>query len=64
MDCDNVAFAKKYILDGLKEAKIIPDDSRKYVAGLGGDFFEIDKNNPRVEVAFIPEELFPVPRVQ
>jgi len=28
MDCDNVAFAKKYILDGLKEAKIIPDDSR------------------------------------
>ena len=49
MDIDNVAFAKKFINDGLKMAGVIIDDSRKFIAGFSDDFF-IDKNRPRVEV--------------
>ncbi len=48
-DIDNVAFAKKFILDGLVLAGVLIDDSRKYVAGLE-DFFHVDKNLPRIEV--------------
>lgn len=48
-DIDNVAFAKKFILDGLVHAKVLKDDSRKYVKGFSDDFF-IDADNPRVEV--------------
>jgi len=48
-DPDNVAFAKKYILDGIKEAGIIPDDSMTYIVSFA-DFFHIDTKNPRVEV--------------
>jgi len=50
-DPDNVAFAKKFILDGLVVAKLIPGDGRKVVKGFI-DEFEIDKTNPRVEVSF------------
>lgn len=52
-DIDNVAFAKKFINDGLVMAKVLKDDSRKYVNAFEDRFF-IDKTNPRVEVAFIP----------
>jgi len=48
-DTDNVAFAKKFINDGLVLAEVIEDDSRKYVAGFSDEFY-IDKNNPRVEI--------------
>lgn len=47
-DTDNVAFAKKFIKDGLVRAEILEDDSRKFVAGFS-DRFYIDKENPRVE---------------
>lgn len=33
-DIDNVAFAKKFILDGLKLAGVIADDSPKWVVGF------------------------------
>lgn len=33
-DIDNVAFAKKFILDGLKLAGVIVDDSPKWVVGF------------------------------
>lgn len=49
-DCDNIAFAKKYILDGLKLAKVIPNDSRRFVSCFGGEFFKVDKKKPRVEI--------------
>lgn len=49
-DCDNVAFAKKFILDGLVEAGILLGDSRKYVIGFLDDFPEPDKDNPHVTV--------------
>lgn len=48
-DLDNVFSAKKFILDGLIEAGVIPDDSQKYVRGLRDEIF-IDPKAPRVEV--------------
>lgn len=52
-DADNVAFAKKFILDGLVDAGVLIDDSRKYVVGFIDVFPEPDKNNPRVIVEII-----------
>ena len=48
-DSDNVAFAKKFALDGLVRAKVLVDDSRKYVSGFSDNFY-IDKKNPRLEI--------------
>ncbi len=49
MDTDNVAFAKKFINDGLVLAKVLENDSRKFIGGFS-DLFLIDKEKPRVEV--------------
>ena len=49
-DVDNIAFAHKFILDGLVDAGVLKGDSRKFVIGLEDDFSEIDPDNPRVEV--------------
>lgn len=54
-DIDNVAFAKKFILDGLVLAGVIEDDSRKFVRALG-DVFYVDKDNPRVEIEIQNDE--------
>jgi Holliday junction resolvase RusA-like endonuclease len=48
-DPDNIAFAKKFILDGLYHAGIIENDGWKYIHGFT-DVFKIDKINPRVEI--------------
>lgn len=48
-DPDNVAFAKKFILDGLVQAGVLKNDGRKQIEGLE-DRFGVDKQNPRVEV--------------
>lgn len=53
-DLDNVSFAKKFINDGLVAAKVLKDDSQKYIAGFSDEFF-IDKENPRVEVTIKTE---------
>ena len=37
-DLDNIAFAKKFILDAMVTQGIIPDDSQKYVVGLSDTF--------------------------
>jgi len=52
MDLDNVAFAKKFILDGLIEAGVLYDDSQKWVKGFK-DTFEVDKKNPHIEVNMV-----------
>ena len=52
-DVDNVRFAAKFILDGLVMAKVIDNDSRKFICGLS-DEFPIDKINPRVEILITP----------
>lgn len=49
-DVDNVAFAKKFILDGLVLAGVLEGDGRKYVAGFAGEKFLVDRERPRVEV--------------
>lgn len=48
-DVDNVAFAKKFINDGLVLSGILENDTRKHVCGFIDEFY-IDKKNPRVEV--------------
>lgn len=48
-DLDNIAFAKKFILDGLVMAGVLKDDSQRYVVGFE-DQFATDAQNPRIEV--------------
>lgn len=49
-DPDNfTSMGRKFILDGLVKAGVIPDDSQKWVLGWSDDW-AVDKKNPRVEV--------------
>ena len=48
-DLDNIAFAKKFILDALVKNGIIESDGWKGVCGFT-DSFKVDKERPRVEV--------------
>jgi len=50
VDPDNMAFAKKYIIDALATMKILPKDGRDTVKGWIDDFPPKDPDNPRVEV--------------
>jgi len=52
-DADNVAFAKKFVLDGLVNAGVLINDSRRFVRGFE-DRFEVDADNPRIEVELLP----------
>lgn len=49
VDPDNIAFAKKYILDGIVAAEALPNDGWSEVLGFS-DSFSVDKENPRVEI--------------
>ena len=54
-DKDNISAGKKFILDGLIKAGIIPSDSWRHV----GDFedrFYLDRANPRI-VVFMTSQL-------
>lgn len=51
-DKDNIAFSKKFIFDGLMQAGIIKNDGWDDIEGFQ-DQFEIDKDNPRVEVEIV-----------
>ncbi|NLG89791.1 MAG: RusA family crossover junction endodeoxyribonuclease [Clostridiaceae bacterium] len=48
-DPDNIMAGQKFILDGLVQAGVIPDDSQKYILGIYHRFM-VDRKNPRVEV--------------
>lgn len=48
-DPDNISFALKYILDGLVEAKILPNDGWHQISGICHSF-AVDATHPRVEV--------------
>lgn len=48
-DKDNIAFAKKFILDALQATGSLSDDGWEQVIGFS-DRFYVDKNNPRVEI--------------
>ena len=49
-DPDNVvAGATKFLLDGLVEGGVLPNDTMKWIGGL--EFtWEVDEENPRIEV--------------
>lgn len=48
-DPDNIAFAKKFILDSLVSAGVFPDDGQKYISGFDDKFY-IDPKDPRIEI--------------
>lgn len=48
-DKDNIAFAKKFIFDGLVKAGKLKGDGWKFVEGFS-DTFGVDKANPRIEI--------------
>lgn len=48
-DPDNIAFSKKFIMDGLYQAGVIVNDTQEYVKGFV-DLFLVDAENPRVEL--------------
>ncbi len=49
-DKDNISsFGRKVIQDALVSAGVLKDDGWKYVVGFA-DRFEVDKDNPRIEV--------------
>ena len=48
-DLDNVAFAKKFIQDGLVKAGIIRNDTHHEIVGFSDDF-AYDSRNPRIVV--------------
>ena len=54
-DADNIAFAKKFVLDGFMKAGLLGNDNRKHITGFQ-DEFAVDKRNPRVEIDEITEE--------
>lgn len=51
-DPDNIAAAKKFILDGLVEAGVLENDGWKQIKGWSEDW-SVDSINPRVEVVLI-----------
>lgn len=48
-DKDNIAFAKKFILDGLKDAGRIPNDGWAWIDGWSEQFV-VDKADPGITV--------------
>ena len=52
-DKDNVAFAKKYILDALQKKKILPNDNNKWIIGFSDEFVY---GSTGVEVLLIQKE--------
>lgn len=38
-DKDNVAFGKKFLLDGMQSAGILPSDNNQWIAGFAGEDF-------------------------
>ena len=54
-DPDNIMGGQKFIMDGLVQAGVIPDDSQKYILGIYHRF-KVDRKNPRVEVEIVDME--------
>lgn len=52
-DLDNISsFGRKVIQDALVDAAVLKDDGWKHVVGFS-DRFDVDKENPRIEVRII-----------
>jgi Holliday junction resolvase RusA-like endonuclease len=55
-DLDNIAFAKKFILDALVTRDILAGDGWKVINGFSDDF-AVSKDRPRVEVYLQEKEV-------
>ena len=55
-DLDNVASAKKFILDGLVRAGVLANDGQRHVTGFA-DTFHVDRERPRIVVSIIEPDL-------
>lgn len=51
-DKDNIAFAKKFILDGMLQSGLIENDGWKQVGNFKDEFY-VDKENPRVVIELV-----------
>ena len=49
-DLDNIAFAKKFILDALQECGKLKNDNRKYVVGFTDEFLYGKSYEVRLEI--------------
>lgn len=50
-DFDNIAFARKYVQDGMVKSGKLPDDNQKWVVGYDGeDFTKVPKGEEKVIV--------------
>lgn len=54
-DLDNIAFAKKFILDSLVKTGVIPNDSQRYVVGLQ-DWVTQGEDGVKVTIEEVGEE--------
>ena len=48
-DPDNTAFCKKYILDAMVQAQVIPDDTLKHIKGFIDDFVVSNETGVKIE---------------
>lgn len=48
-DIDNTSFARKFILDGLVKAEVIPDDNLRYIQGLEDKIVFDDRDYVEIE---------------
>lgn len=53
-DCDNVASAKKYILDAMQEAGVFPNDNRRYVRGFTDTFVKAERDGVLITIEELP----------
>lgn len=54
-DCDNIASAKKFILDALQKENIIPNDNQKYIKGFTDTFVKDTKDFVIVKLIEVEE---------
>lgn len=54
-DADNIASAKKFILDALQSMQIIPNDNRKYVKGFSDEIIDDKEDFVKVTIFELPE---------
>ena len=55
-DLDNIAFAKKYVLDGFVKAGVMKDDNQKCVVGFNDQFQKVAKGQEAVYVTLLEYE--------
>lgn len=55
-DADNIAFAKKFVLDALVTAGILKGDSQKYVVGFTDEIVVADEYGVKVTMEEVEEE--------